>query len=91
MSETDIALIAMASVFADTREGVLSEGGDIVQAIRKGAFDASDIQADLFDLARGYHAGRRSNDEITVFKSVGAALEDLAATVLTYEAPAATN
>ncbi|MBT8155720.1 ornithine cyclodeaminase family protein [Epibacterium ulvae] len=91
MRETDSALIATASVFADTREGVLSEGGDIVQAIREGAIDASDIQADLFDLARGSHAGRRSDEEITVFKSVGAALEDLAAAILTYEATAATH
>jgi alanine dehydrogenase len=91
MRETDSALIAMASVFADTRDGVLSEGGDIVQAIREGAFDASDIKADLFDLARGYHAGRRSDDEITAFKSVGAALEDLAAAILTYEATATTH
>ncbi|MDO6591114.1 ornithine cyclodeaminase family protein [Loktanella sp. D2R18] len=91
MRETDSALIAMASVFADTREGVLSEGGDIVQAIREGAFGASDIKADLFDLARGDHAGRRSEDEITVFKSVGAALEDLAAAILTYEATATTH
>lgn len=88
MRETDSTVIAMASVFADTREGVLSEGGDIVHAIREGAFDASDIQADLFDLARGHHRGRRSDDEITVFKSVGAALEDLAAAILAYEAAA---
>ncbi|MEP1586320.1 ornithine cyclodeaminase family protein [Sulfitobacter sp.] len=91
MRETDSALIAMASVFADTRGGVLSEGGDIVQAIREGAFYVSDIKADLFDLARGYHAGRRYDDEITVFKSVGAALEDLAAAILTYEAIATTH
>ena len=91
MRETDSALIAKASVFADTREGVLSEGGDIVQAIRESAFDASEIKADLFDLARGYHAGRRSDYEITIFKSVGAALEDLAAAILTYEATATTH
>ncbi|KPA20232.1 L-lysine cyclodeaminase [Shimia sp. SK013] len=88
MRETDSAVIAKSSVFADTREGVLSEGGDIVQAVREGAFKASDIQADLYDLARGEHAGRSCDTEITVFKSVGAALEDLAAAILTYEAAA---
>jgi ornithine cyclodeaminase len=51
MRETDSLLIAMPSVFADTREGVLLEGGDIVQAIREGSFDASGIKANLFDLA----------------------------------------
>jgi ornithine cyclodeaminase len=90
MPETDSTLIATASVFADTREGVLLEGGDIVQAIREGSFDASDIKADLFDLARGYHAGRRFDDEITVFKFLDAALEDLAAAILTYESTATT-
>ncbi|WP_202977613.1 ornithine cyclodeaminase family protein [Parasedimentitalea marina] len=90
MRETDSAAIAKASVFADTRDGVLSEGGDIVQAINDSAIAATDIQADLFDLARGDHAGRETDDEITVFKSVGAALEDLAAAILTYEAAAPT-
>ena len=89
MRETDSALIGKASVFGDTREGVLSEGGDIVQAIREGAITASDIKADLHALARGEHPGRRSAEEITVFKSVGAALEDLAAAILLYEATAA--
>jgi ornithine cyclodeaminase len=89
MRETDSAAVGIASVFADTRDGVLSEGGDIVQAIAEGEIEATDILADLYDLARGTHLGRTSNDEITLFKSVGAALEDLAAAILTFEANAA--
>jgi ornithine cyclodeaminase len=85
MRETDGAALAAASIFVDTREGALSEGGDIVQAIAEGAITAQDIKVDLFDLTRGLHTGRTSETEITVFKSVGAALEDLAAAIIAYE------
>lgn len=85
MRETDSAAVAKASVFADTRVGVLAEGVDIVQAIAEGAMVETDIQADLFDLCRGKHAGRADDLQITLFKSVGAALEDLAAAVVAYE------
>ncbi len=89
MRETDSAAVAAASVFVDTRNGAVAEGGDIVQAIADGAISAADIQADLFDLCRGLHSGRSGDEQITLFKSVGAALEDLAAAVIAYEqAPA---
>jgi ornithine cyclodeaminase len=55
-----------------------------VQAIAEGAIRLEDIQGDLFELARGTVAGRQSADEITLFKSVGAAIEDLAAATLAY-------
>lgn len=84
MRETDSAAVSCAGVFVDTREGALSEGGDLVQAISEGAFKASDVQADLFDLCRNVHSGRTSPAEITLFKSVGAALEDLAAAIIAY-------
>lgn len=79
MRESDDAAMARARVFVDARDAALAEAGDILLAIAAGAFAAGDIQADLFELARGTAAGRRSNDEITLFKSVGNALEDLAA------------
>src|SRR3546814_5335035 len=59
--------------------------GDIVQPIRNGVLGKDDIAGDLYDLTRGRHPGRRSPEEITLFKSVGAALEDLAGAVLVYE------
>lgn len=86
MRETDDRAVSRASIFVDTREGALSEGGDIVQPLRAGIITQEAIRADLFDLARGKHTGRTSPDEITLFKSVGAALEDLAGAVLAYEA-----
>jgi len=80
MRETDAAALKRADVIAvDDRTAALAEGGDIVQAIASGAIDARSIVAELRDFARGTHPGRTSEDQITVFKSVGFALEDLAA------------
>lgn len=89
MRESDDEAVRRASVFVDTRAGATKEAGDIVQAVRSGALKEQDIRADLFDLARGAHKGRARADEITLFKSVGAALEDLAGAVLAYESVAA--
>ena len=66
----------------------LAEGGDIVQAIAGGEIRPESIAADLADLARGWHPGRTRVDEITVFKSVGFALEDLAAAEAVFDAAA---
>ena len=86
MRETDDAAISKARVFVDTREGALNEAGDIVQPIRSGIIAKDDIAGDLFELTRGKRAGRRFYDQITLFKSVGTALEDLAAAKLAVEA-----
>jgi len=87
MRETDDAAIARADVIVvDHRAAALAEGGDIVQAIASGAIDAHRITADLAELARGVHPGRTRADEITVFKSVGFALEDLAAAEAVFDA-----
>ena len=85
MREADDACLARARVFVDCRDAALRDAGELVQAIAADAFDPSDIAADLFDLARGERAGRRYYDQITLFKAVGAAIEDLAAAELAYE------
>lgn len=79
MRESDDALVAAASVFVDTRAGALKEAGDLLQAIAAGAFAPERVRAELADLAHGRHRGREHRDEVTLFKSVGTALEDLAA------------
>lgn len=84
MRESDGALLARATLVADTRAGALAEAGDIVQAIAEGAIGEGHVAADLADLCRGTHPGRRSPEEVTVFKSVGWAGEDLAAAILAY-------
>jgi ornithine cyclodeaminase len=89
MRETDGAAIARADLLVvDHRTAALAEGGDIVQAIAGGEIRAEAIAADLADLARGRHPGRARADEITVFKSVGFALEDLAAAEAVFDAAA---
>src|SRR6266536_64100 len=80
MRETDDAAIARADVIVvDDRPGALAEGGDLVQALASGAIGADRIVATLGDFAHGLHRGRTRDDEVTVFKSVGFALEDIAA------------
>ena len=79
MRESDDGLVQRAEVFVDTRAGALAEAGDLLQPMRAGLWSAEALRADLHDLARGRHPGRRTAEEITLFKSVGAALEDLAA------------
>jgi alanine dehydrogenase len=85
MREADDEAVRRARVFVDTRAGAVKEGGDIVQAIAGGALTEDDIAGDLFELARGTRGGRRFHDQITLFKSVGTALEDLAAAQLALE------
>lgn len=84
MRETDDACFADTSVFIDTEEALM-KAGDLLQPIANGVFSPEKVCATLADLCRVQHAGRKSNNEITVFKSVGTALEDLAAATLAYE------
>jgi ornithine cyclodeaminase len=80
MRESDDRVMERADlIVVDDRTAVLAEGGDIVQAVASGAMGPKKIAAELRDLARGSHPGRTREDQITVFKSVGFALEDLAA------------
>lgn len=82
MRETDDEAVKRARVYVDTRGGALKEGGDIVQAIASGAIGEDHVLGDLFDLTRGTVRGRGGAEEITLFKSCGASLEDLAAAEL---------
>lgn len=85
MRETDDQCVIRATCFVDTRAGALSEGGDLVQPIKAGLIAASSIAADLAELTRKVHPGRTSDQEITLFKSVGASLEDLAGAIFAFE------
>jgi ornithine cyclodeaminase/alanine dehydrogenase-like protein (mu-crystallin family) len=85
MREADDAAITRARVYVDTRAGATKEAGDIVQPLESGVLTKEAIVADLHELARGEKLGRGSASEITLFKSVGAALEDLAAGIAVYE------
>jgi len=82
MREADDALIASASLYVDTYAGALQEAGDLVQPIARGVIARKDLRAELAELVVGAPSARRSQDEVTLFKSVGTALEDLAAAEL---------
>ena len=85
MRETDDDVVQRARIYVDTRAGALSEAGDILQPLKAGVIGKEAIVGDLFDLCRGKVEGRRSAGEITLFKSVGASIEDLAAAITVYE------
>lgn len=82
MREADIDALLVADVYVDTRDGALVEAGEIVQALASGRLQKTDVVGDLFELTRGTCQPRRSAAAITLFKSVGSALEDLAAAEL---------
>ncbi|MFE0018110.1 ornithine cyclodeaminase family protein [Mesorhizobium sp. NPDC059054] len=86
MREADDAAITRARVYVDTRAGATKEAGDIVQPLASGVLRPDAIVADLHELARGQKKGREGAQDITLFKSVGAALEDLAAGIAVYKA-----
>jgi ornithine cyclodeaminase len=77
--ELDSATMAAAGLFVDRRESTLNEAGDYLFAQREGAIGPEHIRAELGELLLGSRPGRASPDEITVFKSLGLAVEDLAA------------
>ena len=82
--EMDSALVRRARVFVDSRRGALAEAGDLVIPMNEGVFDANQIAGELGELAGGSVAARTSLREITVFKSLGMAVEDVAAAHLAY-------
>ncbi|MEY4654401.1 MAG: hypothetical protein RI884_2982 [Pseudomonadota bacterium] len=86
MRESDDACLVRSTVFVDTDEAAM-KAGDLLSPMGSGVFHQDAIAADLAALCRGQHQGRSREDEITLFKSVGTALEDLAAAALAY-APA---
>jgi ornithine cyclodeaminase len=82
MQEVPVETVARARVVVDSYVTVMEEAGDIVQAIQAGAFQESDIHAEIGEIILGSKVGRESEDEITFFKSVGNAVQDAAAAQL---------
>ena len=79
--EMDPALVARARLFVDSRAAALVEAGDIVMGIEEGRFAADHIVAEIGALRE---SGRRSDTEVTIFKSLGLAVEDVTAADLAY-------
>jgi ornithine cyclodeaminase/alanine dehydrogenase-like protein (mu-crystallin family) len=82
--EVDTATMVDASLFVDRRESALNEAGDYLIAAQEGAIGPEHIRAELGDILTGAHFGRTSPAEITLFKSLGLAIEDLAAAEYVY-------
>jgi len=83
--EVDTATIVAATMFVDRRESALNEAGDYLIPASEGAIGPEHIRADLGEVLTGVHPGRTSPGEITLFKSLGLAIEDLAAAALVYQ------
>jgi ornithine cyclodeaminase/alanine dehydrogenase len=76
--ELDLALMKRSRIFVDFREQALVEAGDLGEALRSGGLVESQIEAELGDLVLGRKVGRNTDREVTLFKSVGVAIEDVA-------------
>ena len=85
MAEADSKAIAMSKVVVDTYEGALSESGELINAIKEGRIKKEHILSDLRELVLEEKNIRKDSNDITLFKSVGTALEDLAAAELVIE------
>jgi ornithine cyclodeaminase/alanine dehydrogenase-like protein (mu-crystallin family) len=84
MRESDDESVMRSQIYVDTKAGAMREAGDIVQPLATGVLTPEHIRGDLFDLCRASTAPVRSNTDITLFKSVGTAIEDLAAAMLVW-------
>lgn len=85
MREVDDEVIKVSSVFVDTLAGATQESGDLLQPLQRGIIDLQDIKGELWELCADQIKGRTSDTEITLFKSVGYALEDLVAARFYFE------
>ena len=83
--ELDGATVAASSLFVDRRESTVNESGDYLFALKEGAIGEGHIRGEIGEIAIGKTKGRTSRDEITLFKSLGLAIEDLAAAAFLYE------
>lgn len=83
--ELDSKTVRKAKLIVDSKDAVLKESGDIIIPIKEGIIDESHIYAELGEIVSGAKKGRTSNEEITLFKSVGLAIEDAITAKLAYE------
>jgi len=82
--ELDTAAVVKSRLFVDRRESTFNEAGDFLMPKAEGAIGDDHIRAEIGEIILGNHPGRESSDEITLFKSLGVAVEDLAAAHLIY-------
>ncbi|HKV46244.1 MAG TPA: ornithine cyclodeaminase family protein [bacterium] len=83
--ELDTAAVAQAGLFVDSRAAAAVEAGDVLGPIREGAITPGHILAEIGEVFSGRHPGRSGADQITLFKSLGLAVEDVATAQFAYE------
>jgi ornithine cyclodeaminase/alanine dehydrogenase-like protein (mu-crystallin family) len=86
-AEIDNALVAGARFFVDSHEGVLNQGAEFLRAKQAGLIDDSHILAEIGQVLAGKAEGRRSADEVTIYKSLGHIAQDLASAWWLYTQP----
>ena len=85
LREIDGATMKRAKVFVDSREAILAECGDVLLAIKEGAITEGHIAAEIGEVLAGKKAGRTNAGEITLYKAVGIAIQDVATAKLVYQ------
>ncbi|MGH9202355.1 MAG: ornithine cyclodeaminase family protein, partial [Vicinamibacterales bacterium] len=78
------ALVARARLFVDSKAAAIVESGDVVQGMAEGRFEQDHVRGELGELVRGRARGRTGDSEITIFKSLGMAVEDVVAADLAF-------
>ncbi len=82
MAELEAELVASSKVYVDSLEAAKEEAGDIIQAVAKGLMRWEDVRAEIGEVVAGLKKGRENDEEVTVFKSVGIAVQDAAVAAL---------
>jgi len=85
LREIDGATLAHAKIVVDSREAIMAECGDILFAIKEGSIAAESIHGEIGEVLAGTKSGRQSKDELTLYKSVGIAIQDVATANLVYQ------
>jgi ornithine cyclodeaminase len=83
--ELDTSAVARSRVFVDSRAGALAESGDLLHPLKEGAIDESHIIGEIGEVLAGTVPGRTSPQDITLFKSLGMAVEDVATAAYVYQ------
>jgi ornithine cyclodeaminase len=82
--EVDDACVAMARYFVDYRASAMAQAGELLHAMREGIVGDTHVVAEIGEVLSGSVPGRRSAEEVTVYKSLGIAAQDLAAATLVH-------
>jgi ornithine cyclodeaminase/alanine dehydrogenase-like protein (mu-crystallin family) len=84
LRELDAATLKAARLFVDSRDAIMAECGDVLLAIKEGAIQAGDASTEIGEVLAGKKPGRTSSSDITLYKSVGIAVQDVATAALVY-------